>query len=87
MNRGSQRVFCFLITEASAKALLQAGSRQRKHINTLDEGGRVKILQANMSNYLVIYNVETQIETEERESYPKRTRGRTGEWLKNKNKN
>jgi hypothetical protein len=30
MNRGSQRVLCLLITEASTKILLQAGCSQKK---------------------------------------------------------
>lgn len=80
MNRGGQRVLCLLITEASTKILLQAGCRQRKHINKLGGGSRARRLQTNMSNYMVIYN---EGETEGRESYPERAGA--GEGLKNEN--
>lgn len=53
MSRGSQCVFCLLITEASANILLQAGCRQRKHINKFgwrEQGGGY--WKTNMFNYV-----------------------------------
>lgn len=62
MNRRSQCVLCLLITGGFCTILLQAGCRQRKHINNFFflEGGKVWVLQTNGSNYIVIPALEAK---------------------------
>ena len=61
MKRESKCVLCLLITGGFRTTLLQAGRRQRKHINNFFGGGvKVWVLQTNGFNYIVIYSLEAR---------------------------